>query len=151
MRFQSGITFGQLAQRDVFRDAGARDADCAILSPRCLECERGVLAAMVEAEAVAPVDRYALARGRAAVAAVIGPCHVDAGLVQRCERRPAGLLLPRPIAPANTFADRAAGAGNLKATMSVGHWKAEAAALRVGLAHIDLPAGFVLDEKIMQE
>src|SRR6516162_10503030 len=74
---------------------------------------------MVKIEAVAPVDYHAVARGRAAVAAVIGSCHVDAGLVQRPERRAAGLLLPRPIPPANAFADRTAGAGEVKAAIPV--------------------------------
>ena len=53
--------------------------------------------------------------------------------------------------PANAFADRTAGAGEVKAAMPVRHRKAEAVAVRVGRAHVDLPASFVLNEEMMEE
>src|SRR5262249_59127514 len=101
MVLQPRIAFGQLLERDILGDARARDAGRAIPPPGGFEWHRDLLAAGVNAEAVAPVDHHAFARGCAAFAAVIGPCHVDARLVQRCDRRPAAMLLPRATAPAN--------------------------------------------------
>ena len=105
----------------------------------------------MNAEAVAEVDHGAVARRGVTVAAVVGARHMHAGLMQRAERRPARPLLPGPVAPADAFADGAAGAGEVETAAAVGQRKAEAAAIGVRRAHVRLPAVFVLDDEMMQD
>ena len=104
----------------------------------------------MDAEAVAEEDQGAVAGGAVAVAAVVGARHVHAGLMQRLQRWPAGPLLPGPVAPADAFADGAAGAGEVETAASVGYRKAEAAPVRVRIAQVHLPAVAVLDDEMMQ-
>src|SRR5262249_28044701 len=99
-----------------------------------LKHQARITARHFDAKIVVKVDAHAVTRGRAAIAAVVGAGHVQARLVQRREPRPARSLLPRTTAPANAFADRAAGAGKVETAVAVGHRKAEATAVRVGRA-----------------
>src|SRR5262249_58179191 len=120
--FPPGIARPDPLQRDVFGNARAGDASRAVRSPCGFERSRSVFAAGMNAEAIAPRDDRARARGGFAFAAVIGARHMDAGLVQRLQRA-SGLLLPRPIAPANAFADGAAGAGEFEFAAPIRHRK----------------------------
>src|SRR5262249_33129506 len=136
-RLEPGVTFGQLFQRDGFGNARARHAARAVHAPGGFESDRHTLATGMNAEAIAKVERGAVAGGGAAFAAVIGAHHVDTGLMQPPQGWPARQFLPRPIAPANALANGAAGAGEIEAAVAVGHRKAEAAAGRVGLTQFD--------------
>src|SRR5713226_2266691 len=119
------------AERDVLLDAGMVDADRAVLRPAGLEGHAVIGVGRLDAVVVIEVDEHPVPGGACAVAAVVGPDHADARIVEIEIRRHllAAVVrdrlrqfagLPGVIAKANALAHRAGGAGELEAAGSAG-------------------------------
>jgi hypothetical protein len=105
----------------------------------------------LDAEAVIQIDHGAVAGRWLSIAAIVRPRHARTGLMQRVQRRSAGPLLPKSIAPADAFRDHAANAGKIEAAPAIGDRKAKPAARRIGSAKLDRRGVLFLHDEMMQD